>query len=226
MLDETFRCYGFVERATVIPNARDPQAFSSGVKQNFVFSAGRVWDEAKNFRVLGDAAGSVEWPVYLAGERANPDGGTADMNGFRLLGSLDVSELAAWYSKAAIYALPALYEPFGLTALEAALSGCALVLSDIPSLREVWGNAACYVDPRSPKRWSAQLNELIHDGERRVHLAGCAHSRALEFNTNSMTRRYIEAYQQARQIQRCESVFSATPFDPTGITGTPISSAA
>jgi glycogen(starch) synthase len=43
--------------------------------------------------------------------------------------------------------LPARYEPFGLSVLEAALSGCALVLGDIASLREVWGGAACYVRP-------------------------------------------------------------------------------
>ena len=42
-------------------------------------------------------------------------------------------------ARASIYALPARYEPFGLSILEAALSGAALVLGDIPSLREVWG---------------------------------------------------------------------------------------
>ena len=52
-----------------------------------------------------------------------------------------------WMARAAIYALPARYEPFGLTALEAGLSGCALVLGDIPSLREVWGETACFVPP-------------------------------------------------------------------------------
>jgi glycogen synthase len=54
---------------------------------------------------------------------------------------------ADWYARASIYALPARYEPFGLSALEAALSGCALILGDIPSLREVWLEAAPYVSP-------------------------------------------------------------------------------
>jgi len=36
------------------------------------------------------------------------------------------------------------YEPFGLAPLEAALSRCAIVANDIPSLREVWGSAAMY----------------------------------------------------------------------------------
>ena len=64
-----------------------------------------------------------------------------------MLGRLSAGELADWYARAAIYALPARYEPFGLSALEAALSGCALVLGDIPSLREIWGDAALFVPP-------------------------------------------------------------------------------
>lgn len=46
--------------------------------------------------------------------------------------------------RAAVYAAPALYEPFGLAILEAAQAGCALVLGDLPSLRELWGDAAAY----------------------------------------------------------------------------------
>ena len=52
--------------------------------------------------------------------------------------------LAVEMERAAVYALPARYEPFGLSALEAGLAGCALVLGDVPSLREVWGGAALY----------------------------------------------------------------------------------
>jgi glycosyltransferase involved in cell wall biosynthesis len=36
------------------------------------------------------------------------------------------------------------YEPFGLAPLEAAARGCALLLSDVPSFREIWGDAARY----------------------------------------------------------------------------------
>ena len=39
------------------------------------------------------------------------------------------------------------YEPFGLAVLEAAQAGCALVLSDIPTFRELWNGAAQFVPP-------------------------------------------------------------------------------
>ena len=71
-----------------------------------------------------------------------------------LLGRLGEEELARWLARAAIFALPARYEPFGLSVLEAALSGCALVLGDLASLREIWDGAAVFVPPgrRRPRR--------------------------------------------------------------------------
>ena len=60
-------------------------------------------------------------------------------------------ELVRSYGDASIFALPARYEPFGLSILEAALSGCALVLGDLPSLRELWTGAAMFVPPDDHK---------------------------------------------------------------------------
>ena len=62
---------------------------------------------------------------------------------------------------------PARYEPFGLSPLEAALAGCALVLGDIPSLREVWGDAALYVRPDDPDALRQAIAALAGDRRRR-----------------------------------------------------------
>ena len=64
--------------------------------------------------------------------------------------------------RAAIYALPARYEPFGLSILEAALSGCALVIGDIPSLREIWADAALFVPSDGHDAPLAHVGELHH----------------------------------------------------------------
>ena len=56
-----------------------------------------------------------------------------------------------------IFAAPALYEPFGLTVLEAAAAGCALVLGDIASLRENWEGAAIFLPPADASAWQAAL---------------------------------------------------------------------
>ncbi len=218
--------YGPVRDVRVIWNGRNPECFQPGPKDAFILAAGRVWDEAKNFQVLDHAATRVHWPVYLAGESQHPEGGHAMMSGLHLLEALEAADLARWYARASIYALPALYEPFGLTVLEAALSGCALVLSDLPSFREIWGDAACYVSPRDAGSWEKQLNALGADPERQGALAHRARNRGLELSAGRMTVQYLAAYQHVQSYRPCESLSSLIPSDRIGTMETPTSSAA
>jgi glycosyltransferase involved in cell wall biosynthesis len=104
--------------------------------------------------------------------------------------------MAAWFSRAPIYALPARYEPFGLSALEAGLAACALVLGDIPSLREVWDDAALFVPPGDAEALAAALNGLISDTPRRRALASRARLRALQFTPRRMATAYLQAYRE------------------------------
>src|SRR5947199_312178 len=81
--------------------------------------------------------------------------------------------------RAAIFASPALYEPFGLTVLEAAAAGCALVLSDIPSFRELWSGAAVFVDPADSESLHRALRDLSADDHQRVGLQRAAYEHSL-----------------------------------------------
>ena len=94
----------------------------------------------------------------------------------------------------AVYALPARYEPFGLSALEAGLCGCALVLGDIPSLREVWGDAATYVDPDDTSALAHTFNALVADERTRADLGRRARARALKYSPTRMVDGYLAAY--------------------------------
>lgn len=145
MLGALGRHYGPLPPAAVVPNGRTAARPPAAPKEPTVLAAGRLWDEAKGLDRLAEAAGRVPWAVCLAGSTEHPDGGTAAFPGVTCLGPLAPEALADEMERAAVYALPARYEPFGLSALEAANAGCALVLGDVPSLREVWGDAAQYV---------------------------------------------------------------------------------
>ncbi|HEY0158133.1 MAG TPA: glycosyltransferase family 4 protein [Thermoanaerobaculia bacterium] len=156
-----------------------------------VFAAGRLWDEGKNLRAVLAAAPLIEWPVRMAG-----DGG-ADAQNVTSLGWLEPADLARAYGEAAIYLFPALYEPFGLSVLEAALSGCALVLGDIPSLREIWRDAAVFVPPRDPQQIARVTNEIIGNDRFRHELGQRARKRAAEFSVARMAAGYRETYEEA-----------------------------
>jgi glycogen synthase len=196
MLHSLVKHYGAPRRWPVIFNARGMGGFQPGKKEPIILTAGRLWDEAKNVRVLERIGPRLAWPVYLAGENRHPEGrGENGFSGLTALGFLGESELAGWMGRASIYALPARYEPFGLSALEAALSGCALVLGDIPSLREIWGDAALYAQPDDPAAWHEAITSLIERPAQVQVLSDAALTRAKAFDPARMASDYLELYQ-------------------------------
>jgi glycogen(starch) synthase len=187
--------YGPIHCGRVIYNGRDPEKFKPGSKEEFILTAGRLWDRAKNIALVAEVAGKLPWPVYAAGGISGGDGG-ASGNPLRRLGYLSEQSLAAWYGRAPLFVLPAKYEPFGLCALEAGLSGCALVLGNIPSLREIWADAAVYVDPDDPDALEGAVMKLIGDSEYRREMGGLARERAGLYTAAGMAAGYKAIYRE------------------------------
>lgn len=183
----------------VVLNGRNPHRFWRAEKEAIVLAAGRLWDEAKNLRVLVDIAASLPWPVYLAGEEQGPNGEITSTPGCKALGQLGAAALAEWYARASIFVAPARYEPFGLSILEAALSGCALVLGDIETLREIWGDVAVFVPPGDREHLAAALRSLTSHPAERETLAARSTSRAMELTASRMAAEYAEVYRQATE---------------------------
>jgi glycosyltransferase involved in cell wall biosynthesis len=196
MLYSLYANYGPIPAGKTIHNGRSSSLFYPKTKKPFILSAGRLWDKSKNIHLLDRAASGVSWPILVAGETVEP--GTqkaAEYSRIETLGMLSPDKLAEIYSRASIFAAPAKYEPFGLSILEAGLSGCALVLGDIPSLREIWSNCALFVDPNSATALERVLNEVIHSPWLRRILGTRARKRALQFSLQRMAKEYVEAYQ-------------------------------
>jgi glycosyltransferase involved in cell wall biosynthesis len=188
--------HGYAD-ALIVPNGLPPRRRTAvAPKEPLVLAAGRLWDEAKGLAVLDAAAAGAPWPVYAAGDLHRPDGAVDAPRHMHALGTLDPDTMQAWMDRAGIFAHPARYEPFGLAPLEAARAGCALVLGDIPSLREVWGDAALYADPTSPSSLRQAIAALAGDAARRERLARAAARRAAEFTSERTGRQYEALYRQ------------------------------
>ncbi len=125
-----------------------------------VLAAGRLWDEGKGTALLDRIAPRLSAPVRAAGPVAGP-GTRVHLPDLTLLGTLDEPALARAYASATVFAAPAHYEPFGLAVLEAAQAGMALVLSDIPTFRELWDGAASFVPPGDDAAWVAALEAAL-----------------------------------------------------------------
>jgi glycogen synthase len=194
MLDAVRRHYG-LRAGQVIPNGRQPSQSGAARKEPLIFAAGRLWDAAKNLLLLEQVAPEISWPIYIAGESRHP-GLTQQVSAghVQLLGQLPGTLVASWLQRASIYAFPARYEPFGLSVLEAAQAGCALVLGDLPTLRELWDGAAVFVAPDQPSDLRLALQGLIEDSALRQALAMRARRRALQYTPPRMARAYLEVY--------------------------------
>ncbi|HEX8838875.1 MAG TPA: glycosyltransferase family 4 protein [Sphingomicrobium sp.] len=189
---ETSRLYGV--HAVPVHNGRGAMWRRDIPQGDFVFTAGRLWDEGKNVATLDAAAARVRVPFQAAGSASGPNDTHLELKHVEALGQLSDTRLAGLFAARPIYASAALYEPFGLSVLEAAQAGCALVLSDIPTHREIWGGAAIFVPARDDAAFARAIQDLLHDRDEREQLGQLARSRAAHYTPERMARGMAAIY--------------------------------
>ncbi len=208
MLDQMEDCYGPLANAAVIPNGRRIAGPGRVSKKLQAITAGRLWDEAKNIGMLFEV--ESPFPVLVAGDESfeRETVCTDTSQCVQMLGRLQQEALLRIFAESAVYICPSRYEPFGLTAVEAALSGCAIVANDIQSLREVWGDAAIYFTRDDAAALSGVLRSLADNRTWLELAAEKAHARAQErFSREGMARKYLGVYQQL--LERKEDCHAA-----------------
>jgi glycosyltransferase involved in cell wall biosynthesis len=197
----TRAAYGATAPVDVVHNAGETASVGDDRRQPVVLAAGRWWDEGKGAASLDAAAARSPWPVLMAGGLDGPDCRCPPPAHALALGDLPSATLTGLMSRAAIFASPSLYEPFGLAVLESAQRGAALVLSDIPTFRELWNGTALFAPPGDASALAAAIARLAGDEGERRRLAEAARKRAADFG-------------RARQIEgvlRCYGVALDAP---------------
>ena len=163
-------------------------------------STGRLWDEAKGLKTLFDINSPV--PVLVAGEDKFEDASLLPVtSNVQLLGILKEDELLRLFRQSSVYIVTSLYEPFGLAPLEAALCGCAIVARDLPSLREVWGDAVVYF--KTDEELSERLRQIFASESELSFWQSEARRRSGAFTSERMTSCYVELYDEL--IDRMET---------------------
>jgi len=204
MLDRISACYGRPRRAEVIYPGRNPIFFNPYVnKDDCVLAVGRLVDAGKQVYLLTQQPYSV--PVCIVGaEHTVPMPRIPiradvkvdlDQTSVAIRGAQTEAQLRALYSRASIYAATARYEPLGMAALEAAFSRCAIVANDIPSFREIWGDAALYFRTNDAASLAENIRRLNEDRPMRRAYAELAYTRARErFTTKRMIDDCLQLY--------------------------------
>lgn len=197
--EATAATYG-ISPPRVVPNGRRKPADrgqrspAGAAASPFAFTAGRLWDEGKNARTLDRAAARMRLPLLAAGDLKGPNAAQFAPEHLRSLGRLSDQDVARWLAGSPIYASAARYEPFGLGVLEAASAGCALVLSDIPTFRELWDEAAIFIAPDDDAGFAHAIEMVAADPAIRARLGAEARARAETYTVEAMTAGVLEAY--------------------------------
>lgn len=109
------------------------------------------------------------------------------------LGFVDLPTLAHLYAKAAVVALPSLWEGFGLSLLEAMRAGSPVLASSIPAHREVGGDAALYVDePLSAEAWARALSLIISNSQLALELEQASRAHVQGVSWDAISVRFVE----------------------------------
>ena len=192
----TARLYGLPQAPRVVHNGRAlpaAPAAAMALPASFAFTAGRLWDRGKNLAAL-DRVASPARPILAAGPLTGPQGETLQVSGLQALGQLDRAGLAACYGQAAVFVSAACYEPFGLAVLEAAQAGCPLLLSDIPSFREIWQDAADYLPSDDDDALAEGIDRLLQDPALRRRRGEAARRQAAPYTAKAMSRSMLALY--------------------------------
>ncbi len=104
-----------------------------------ILAGARGWGDGKILQ-LAQKLGPVRWLQYVSD-----------------------SEYEKLISRCTVFALPSLYEGFGMQILDAMQRGAPVLTSDRGSLKELAGEAACIVDPESIESIAAGLRRLLTD---------------------------------------------------------------
>ncbi len=175
--------------------------------QPYVFWAG-TFQPRKNVRVLLDAfsrldVAAVPHRLVLAGPPGwKPDDADAEVarglgDRVRLLGPVHREQLFPLFAGADLYAFPSRHEGFGIPVLEAMAQETPVLCSDILALREVAGDAACFVASDDVDAWVAAFTDLLTDPEARAALVTAGSARVAGYSWERCARETAAVYREA-----------------------------
>lgn len=201
MLEQIECHYGKPAAGLVIHNGRTAALFNPHVsKEETIVTIGRLWDSGKNVSLL--LREEMPAPVRIIGSDRHPELQSRTFAAEDIRSNVQLEpeqsepQIAKTLARAGIYAATSQYEPFGLAPVEAALSRCAIVASDIPPFRELWDGAAVFFRGDDAESLRDAVESLLRDPARRHRQGALAYQHARQhFTADRMVAGYMDLYQ-------------------------------
>jgi glycosyltransferase involved in cell wall biosynthesis len=112
----------------------------------------------------------------------------------RFLGFVPFETLKMFYSTAAAFVFPSLYEGFGLPPLEAMASGTPVITSSVSSLPEVVGDAAVVVNPENVFDIARGIRDVLIDNDLRGRLITAGQEQVRKFSWQRTAEQVLDVY--------------------------------
>ena len=184
--------------SNLLPNKQHDTGNTRG---NYILAVSSI-DPRKNFQrllVAFDSVNKSDVELYIIGGQNNIYTTSIDKlekgldnNRIKWLGRVSDEELQMYYHNAVCFVYPSLYEGFGIPPIEAMANGCPTIVSDIPPLKEVCGEAALYIDPNDENDISKKMSEIIGNSALQESLRQRGYERYKKFNWVDSARKIIE----------------------------------
>lgn len=117
-------------------------------------------------------------------------------NRIQILNRVNDKQLGALYRNAKAFVFPTLSEGFGLPGLEAMSAGTPVVCSDIPVLREIYGNAALYFDPKDSQDLASKIQHVLTNRMTRMNLVSAGKAQVKKYSWRKMAQETINVYRE------------------------------
>ncbi len=208
------------DKVEIIPNGIRPEAYeAAGITpdikgitfqpdEKIIFYIGRLVPE-KGVQVLLEAAPGIlqrfpQTKVIIAGTGPYEEylKGRARELGLEgkvfFCGYIDDQTRNELYSLASIAVFPSLYEPFGIVALEAMITGTPVVVSSVGGLEEIVEHQVDGLKayPGDSRSLAEQVCQLLENEERAASLAEKAYQKAKTFSWDEIARKTAEVYRE------------------------------
>ena len=121
----------------------------------------------------------------------------------RMLGFVPVDDLIALYRNAFALTYVSFFGPENLPPLEAFALGCPVIASDVSGAREQLGDAALFIDPRSPDQIARAIMTLLNDDGLRRELIERGSRRARSWTPEEYVQGIFALFDEFETVRRC-----------------------
>lgn len=203
-----------IEHGVVPPSPRHDRAttrqrFGLPANAPLVLTVGRPTPQ-KNQGVLIDALPQIDDAILVvAGAGSDETALTAAAEALgvakrvRFFGALDPADVADLYGACDLFVFPSVWETFGLAAVEAAMAGMPLVVSDITVLREVVGqsgSSTVFIPPFDRAAWVGAIRTGLTTPPDRAIRERFAQRLRQRYSPADMIERYVTLMRTGKSV--------------------------